>query len=121
VSRVAGPEAPPLHQDRLPVKDLRRLHHLAGGGKHGGVGEALFDQLQAQQAVVDPREGGTRDLHHVDLDVLASQPVQQRPQQGRRISTMIERTVGQVDSQHAEALLLGDGGVVEQVYVHDDL
>jgi hypothetical protein len=96
------------------VEDLRRLYDLTRGGEHGGVGEALLDQLQAQEVVVDTREGGTRDLHHVYLDVLAPEPVHERSEQRGQVFTMVERAIGHVDSEHAESLLLGNGGAVEE-------
>ena len=55
-----GPEAAALDEDRLLVEHLGRLHDLAGGGEHRGVGQALLDELQAHEAVVDAVERRAR-------------------------------------------------------------
>jgi hypothetical protein len=65
------PEAAALDQDRPFVEDLRGLHDLAGGREHRGIGEALLDQLECHQPVVEAGERWARQLDHVDLDTLA--------------------------------------------------
>ena len=115
------PEAAPLDQDRLLVEHLRGLHDLAALGEHGGRGQALLDELQRHEPVVDVTKRRARELDHVDLDPRARQVVQQRTDQRRRISPAEEGSVEEVDSEHAQRLPLVGRGGVEQMDVQDDL
>ena len=63
-------ETAALDDDRFFVEDFRRLHGLAIRREHDRVGQALAHQLQAHQAVVDPRVGRSGELDHVHLDAL---------------------------------------------------
>ena len=78
-------EAAALNHHGLVVEHFRGLHDLAIGREHGRVGEPLFHQLQAHQAVVHLGEGRTRKLDHVHFDPAAAQIVHQRGDQVREI------------------------------------
>ena len=57
------------------------MHHLTIDREHGGVGQPLFDELQAEEAVIDAGEGWSRALNHIDLGPVARQAIQQRTNQ----------------------------------------
>ena len=72
-----GPEASPLHQDRLSVEHFGGLHDVARRGEHGGVGQPALHQLQGHEPVIDPGEGRAGEPDHVDLDALPGEIVDQ--------------------------------------------
>ena len=71
------PETAALDQDRLFVKNLRRLHHFAVGGEHGRVGQAVLHQFQAHDAVVHVFKGRSGEFDHVHLHPLGRQIIHQ--------------------------------------------
>jgi len=59
------------------MEHVGRLYDLARRREHGGVGQAVLDQLQGHEAVVDSRKGGTGEADHVDLDARPGEAIHQ--------------------------------------------
>src|SRR6266849_4465596 len=74
-----GPEAAALDHDGLLVEHLGGLDHVSRRREHGGIREALLDELQAHEAVVHPGESRPGELDHVHVEALARELVHERP------------------------------------------
>ena len=61
------PETAALHNDRLAIQHLGRMHHLATHIKQGGLGQTAFHQLQGHEAIIYPSIVRAGKAHHANL------------------------------------------------------
>ena len=115
-----GAEAAALDEDGLFVEDLGGLDDFAIGGEHGGAGEAVLDELEGHEAIVDLLEAGAGEFNHVDLDALGSEAVDKRCDEGA-LAVEIKGGVNEIDADDAEGLLLLVIFLIEHANVDEDL
>ena len=116
-----GTKAATLDQHRLSVQSFRWLQDLALRGEHRRAGQALLDQVEAGEAVVDLREARARESEQVDLDAVSAQIVQQRFRHQVRVVLQITGTVKEVHAENADRLLLPGVVAVEHPDMKHDL
>src|SRR5882757_3871796 len=61
------PEASALNQYGPVVEDLGRLEHIARRSEHDGVSQAIFDEMEGENAVINMGKRWAAEFEHVDL------------------------------------------------------
>src|SRR5436305_773637 len=102
------------------MQNLRGLDHFAVGGKHVRVGQALADELQIDQPIIDLAETWAGKFDQIDLHSSGREIFLERRNQLFRLG-IVKRSVKQVHSDHAEGFLLIGVRFIEHAHVNDDL
>src|SRR5260370_32699545 len=102
------------------MQNLRGLDHFAVGRKHDRVGQALADELQIDQPIIDLDETWAGKFDQIDLNSSGRDIFLERRNQLFRLG-IVKRSVKQVHSDHAEDFLLIGVRFIEHAHVNDDL
>src|ERR1700730_14371270 len=114
-------KAPSFHQDGPLPKNLRGLQHFSGWTEHCRAAEAQLNEFQTHYSIVDMAELDARELDHVDLDSFRGEVVEQRFKQHLRFVMQEKSAVEEIDSHHAQSLLLEIVFLIEHADVDNDL
>src|SRR5205814_2961137 len=114
------PKTAAFDQNRFLMQNLRGLDHFAVGGKHDRVGQALADELQIDQPIIDLGETRAGKFDQIDLHSSGREIFLERRNQLFRLG-IVKRSVKQVHSDHAEGFLLIGVRFIEHAHVNDDL
>lgn len=71
------------------------------GAEHDGVGEALFDELEAENAVIDIFEFRAVKVDHIDFNTRGAKIVGKGFNEGARVMTVNESAVDEIDTDNA--------------------
>ena len=113
-------EATAEDEDGFFVEPFADLHDLAFCGEEGGVGEAAFDELEGDLAVVDLGEVGAVEFEHVDLDRAWAEFFGEGFDERAERVAVVEGGVDEIDAEDAEGALLFEVGVVGETDVEED-
>ena len=113
-------EATAEDEDGFFVETFADLHDLAFCGEEGGVGEAAFDELEGDLAVVDLSEVGAVEFEHVNLDRAWAEFFGEGFDERAERVAVVEGGVDEIDAEDAEGALLFEIGVVGETDVEED-
>ena len=103
------------------MKTLGRLNRLAISPKHDRVGQALANELQTHQPIIDIGKGRSGKLDHVHFNASRRQIFLRAKRSISSARVMIKRAVNQVHSDNPERFLLLDVRIIEHAHMNDDL
>ena len=116
-----GAKAAAFDENGLFIEHFRRLENLATGAEHHGVGEAVLDEGERHEAIVDGREGRASELEHIHLDAGGREIIEEGSDELARVRVVIERPVDGIDADNTEGLLLQNIFFVPHAHVQDDV